>query len=297
MSVPGRAPATWRFEAIGTRWEIETPEPLSGDDRGEVAAVIEAFDREWSRFRDDSVVSRLARDPRRVRAPADTVPMLDVLADLAEATGGAVNPLVGGVLARRGYDEALSLVDGGPVPAPDPKGSLSWSSEELVLRRPAVIDVGAVGKGRLVDLVVELLRARLAEGFVVDAGGDIRASGRTVRVGLEHPFDSRRAIGVAVIDDAAICASATNRRRWGDGLHHVLDARTGHPVRSVAATWAFAPDAMTADAASTALFHEGGAQYAHRVGAEWVRMLTDGRVEWSPGRPAELFRRTDTVSP
>ena len=35
----------------------------------------------------------------------------------------------------------------------------------------------------------------------------------------------------------AIAASAANRRAWGDGLHHVLDAVTGEPVRGVVATW------------------------------------------------------------
>ena len=69
-----------------------------------------------------------------------------------------------------------------------------------------------------------------------------RCAGAPQRIGLEHPFDPRRAIGVWEVTDAALCASATNRRAWGDGLHHVLDARTGQPVRTIAATWAVAAD-------------------------------------------------------
>ena len=94
--------------------------------------------------------------------------------------------------------------------------------------------------------------------IVVDAGGDIAVRGAPQRIGLEHPFDERRAIGVWEVADAALCASAVNRRAWGDGLHHVLDARTGAPVRTVAATWAVAPTAMRADAIATALFFDGG---------------------------------------
>jgi len=124
---------------------------------------------------------------------------------------------------------------------------------------------------------------------VVDAGGDIRVRGAGVRVALEHPFDARRAIGVVEVADGALCASAINRRAWGDGLHHVLDARTGQPVRTWAATWALAPEAMTADAAATALFFDGGPELAVRWGVEWVRMTTDGRVQRSPGCRAELF--------
>ena len=110
-----------------------------------------------------------------------------------------------------------------------------------------------------------------------------------MRSGLEHPFDPSRAIGVATIGDRALCASAINRRVWGDGLHHVLDARTGLPVRTWAATWAIAPDAMIADAVATALFFDGGPDLAARWGVEWVRMSTDGRAQRSPGCPVEIF--------
>ncbi|WP_369622492.1 FAD:protein FMN transferase, partial [Pseudoalteromonas distincta] len=86
---------------------------------------------------------------------------------------------------------------------------------------------------------------------------------------------------VVEVRDAALCALAVTRRAWGDGLHHVLDARTGAPVRAYAATWAIADTAMRADALATALFFDGGPELAAAWGAPWVRMRTDGRVEWS----------------
>ena len=69
----------------------------------------------------------------------------------------------------------------------------------------------------------------------------------------------------------------------------MLDARTGEPVRTIAATWAIAPEAMQADAVATALFFDGGAAFAERNGAEWVRMTTDGRIEWSASTRVEVF--------
>ena len=92
-----------------------------------------------------------------------------------------------------------------------------------------------------------------------------------------------------MLNDAALCGSAINRRAWGDGLHHVLDARTGLPVRTWAATWALGPEAMRADAVATALFFDGGPALAAEWGLDWVRMSTDGRVERSEGWPGELF--------
>ena len=44
-----------------------------------------------------------------------------------------------------------------------------------------------------------------------------------------------------------------------------------------------------ADALATALFFDGGPRLAAAWGASWVRMRTDGRVEWSPGFEGEIF--------
>ncbi len=290
--------ATREFEAIGTRWRIDTAEPLAASTIAAVDDVIDRFDREWSRFRPDSVVAALARSGGAVDAPVDAAAMLGLSAEASGATGGAVNPLVGGALARRGYDAGSSLVDRGAEPAPPGwQQMLTWSDGRLALSEPATIDVGALGKGRLVDLVSVALREASIEPFVVDASGDLivhgLAEGAAERVALEHPNDPSRAIGVWEVSRGALCASAVNRRAWtghdGGGLHHVLDARTGEPVRTIVATWAVAGDAMTADAAATALFFDGGDAFAAAHDVEWVRMTSAGRVEWSRGCTAELF--------
>ncbi|MFE6736745.1 FAD:protein FMN transferase [Microbacterium sp. NPDC057650] len=282
----------WRFEAIGTLWEIEAEQPLDAASISTVSALIDRFDGTWSRFRADSVVSRLA-DGGEAPAPEDAAAMLDLYRELSDATAGAVNPLAGGSLAALGYGADYSLVAGTAQAAPaDWIETLHWTDAALSLSAPAVIDVGALGKGRLVDLVLAALSS-VGGGVVVDAGGDLAVRGGSIRVALEHPYDPARAIGVVEVGERALCASATNRRAWGDGLHHVLDARTGIPVRSWAATWALAPDAMLADAATTALFFDGGPAFADAHGLDWVRMTTDGRVQASAGFPGELFLRPD----
>ncbi len=293
------AAAPWRFDAIGTRWQIQTASPLGEAERTGILDLIDRFDRDWSRFRPDSLVRSIERGGR-ASAPPDAADMLELYAELSDATGGAVNPLVGESLARRGYDAAYSFTDRGARPAPARwREVLGVSGGVLHVDAPAVIDVGALGKGRLVDVVADHLltlpEATAEGGVVVDAGGDIRVLGAPAapeRIALEHPYDPSRAVGVWQLTTGALCASAVNRRAWGEGLHHVLDARTGEPVRQVAATWALAPTAMLADALATALFFDGGAELAHRRGVEWVRMTTSGRLEWTPGAVtagADLF--------
>ena len=145
---------TWSFDAIGTRWEIETAAELPAVHRAGVQARIAAFDAEWSRFRGDSVISRLGAGGGSVPAPADTVAMLDAYRQLSDATDGAVNPLVGQGLSALGYNAALTLHHGSSEPAPAGwQEMLRWSASDLSLTTPATIDVGALGTGRLVDLV------------------------------------------------------------------------------------------------------------------------------------------------
>jgi FAD:protein FMN transferase len=285
-----RTRAVWRFDAIGTAWSVETDEPLDDPARAHISALIDGFDRSWSRFRDDSMVAALATGGGAASAPPDAAAMLEAYVELDAATSGAVNPLVGDALARLGYDARYSFVAGDPLAAPSRwREQLSWDDATVRLAHPATIDVGALGKGRLVDVVHDAVTRRTSGGVVVDAGGDIAVSGRSERIGLEHPLHRERVIGVWEITDAALCASATNRRAWGEGLHHVLDARTGSPVRAYSATWVVADTTMRADALATALFFDGGPELAATWGAHWVRMRTDGAVEWSPGCTAEVF--------
>lgn len=288
---------SWRFDAIGTRWEIETAEPLDGPVRAQVGDIVEAFDAVWSRFRDDSVVSSLrvhggtaALTPA---AAADAAAMLEVYRALAHATDGGVTPLIGSALDALGYDAALTLRPGAPQTAPaEWERMLRCDERGLTLDEPAVVDVGAVGKGRLVDLVSDVLAQRPGR-VTVDGSGDLRVRGGSAAVALEHPYDPTSAIGVVEVTDAALCASAVTRRAWGSGLHHVLDGRTGLPVTTWVATWALAADALHADAAATGLFFDGGTELADRWGAHWVRMSSDGRVERSSGFPGELFTEPD----
>lgn len=284
---------SWRFDAIGTRWEIETADALDEPTRARIDGVVAAFDATWSRFRADSVVSSLRTHGGTAAlapdAAADAAAMLGVCRELSRATDAAVNPLIGAGLESLGYDASLSLRPGSPQAAPAQwERMLSWDDTSLTLDSPAIVDVGAVGKGRLVDLIDEVLSG-VSGRVTVDGSGDLRVRGGAATVALEHPFDPTSAIGLVEVADAALCASAVNRRSWGGGLHHVLDGRTGLPVRTWAATWALAEDALHADAAATGLFFDGGAALADRWGVAWVRMSTDGRVERSAGFPGELF--------
>lgn len=159
----------------------------------------------------------------------------------------------------------------------------------LEVAAPVVVDVGAAGKGYLVDLVSDLLVDAGVAEHIVDASGDLRTRGVPMRIALEHPLDPRKAVGVVDLADGAFCASATTRRAWGDGLHHMLDALTGMPTAAVRATWVIAPTALVADGVATALFLDPDPDFVSRTTTAFARMSSDGTVDASAEFPGELF--------
>lgn len=283
-------PVAWRFEAIGTSWRIDTSDPLPGAVAEMVTERVERFDRDWSRFRDDSLISAMARAPGRYRLPPDAPPLLAHYRELFEATQGRVSPLVGRSLEALGYDAAYRLRPALDIPSvPSWDDAIAWDGEVLEVVRPIVLDVGAAGKGYLADIVSDLLVAEGIDVHIVDASGDLRTRGVPMRIALEHPLNPRKAIGVAELPDGAFCASATTRRAWGDGLHHVLDAATGLPVRGVIATWVLAPTALVADGLATALFFDPDPEFVALSTTAFARMRDDGTVDVSPDFPGEMF--------
>ena len=282
-------PAVLEFDAIGTAWRIDADAPIPDEARAAVARRIDRFDRDWSRFRDDSLVAEIARSGGTRVLPPEGAALFALYRRLYDLTDGRVSPFVVGSLARLGYGP-VPPADGASGPPPAWDGLASLVGNELTTTAPTLIDVGAAGKGLLVDLVIGVLHDQGIDDATVDASGDLRVSGvRRERVALEHPFDPRRAIGVVDVSAGAICASATNRRVWGDGLHHVIDGTTGRPVESVVATWAVAPTAMLADGAATALFFSSPAEVYAATGAIGVRMFSDGRSERHRDFAGELF--------
>lgn len=248
--------ARYSFDAIGTRWSIDTQRALTADDIARIEAVVTEFDSVYSRFRSDSLVSRArAAGSHSVAFPDSVIPLLTTYESLYGLSKGRINPLVGDSLERLGYDQDYSFIERGHTPAPPLDTTVNRHGSVLTFTQAALLDIGAIGKGYLVDRLRDVL-APTHTHYVIDGSGDIAV--HTVEpeiIGLEHPSQLDRVIGTVRLRQGSLCASAPNRRAWGKGLHHIIDATTGGPVETtIAATWAVAGSTMLADALTTGLF-------------------------------------------
>ncbi|MCA4132195.1 FAD:protein FMN transferase [Arthrobacter sp. M4] len=281
----------FRFEGIGTSWEISTPAPLHQRVRQHLLDVVEEYDRTYSRFRRDSLVAGLTSGPQTLTLPPGAEGLARIYSVLYRLTSGTMTPLIGSSLEKLGYGPGYGLKTiADPVAPPHWEDVLEWNGRSLRTTRPVVFDIGAAGKGQLVDLLGDALGTASIDRFIVDGSGDMLHSGRgPVEVALEHPYDRTQAIGTVLLENAALCASAANRRAWGDGLHHVLDGATGRPVETVVATWTIADNCMTADALATALFLAEPSRLAEEFDFEWLQVFSNGSAAFSRGFEGRLF--------
>ncbi len=279
---------SYRFAALGTEWVIETADELPAELKNEIGKWLDEFDRTYSRFRDDSLVNSLANAAGKYAFPDSAIEIIGFYQKLYDITDGKVTPLIGRTLESAGYDKTYSLKPGPVRRTPTWKEVMKWQGSQVVTTTPLVLDIGAAGKGYAVDGVTSLLDRFNVSEYVVDASGDIRHHGTGVeRIGLENPSDMSKVIGVVELQNASLCASASNRRAWGD-WHHIVDPTSNLPVRDIIATWVVSETAMIADGLATALFFVGPEKLSQWQ-FQYVRMYANGRVEYSSDLKGELF--------
>ncbi len=288
-------PYRFSYASMGTQWNITLwdTDPAMGERlRQRIIAQSQEFDRTYSRFIKTSLIWSLTTQLGVVGVPADLVQMLRLYARLYDASGGKCNPLVGFALSDLGYDADYTLTPKEVIrPVPEFHNALRIVDDTHIdLSQSVLIDLGALGKGYFVDTIAAILQAEGVVRFLVDGSGDVfyRGNGQPIRCGLEHPGDPTKAIGVVTMTDGALCASASNRRRW-DKYHHTIDPFSLSSPEQLLATWVMADTAALADGLCTCLFLCEPATLVEEFRFEYCTLNPDYHAVRSPGFTAELF--------
>jgi len=282
------------FESIGTHWIIDihdAPTRLSKTQISDmVKGRIDEFDKVYSRFRPDSLITKIAHESGTYPMPPDFPPLYDLYHRLYTLTNGAFTPLIGNALVEAGYDADYSLKSRPIQPVAKWEDVMEYKNPDLVTHVPALLDYGAGGKGYLVDLIGELLEKNDIHHYCIDAGGDIlykANSDKALTIGLENPKDLKTVIGTVELKNQSICGSAINRRAWGE-YHHIMNPHTMRPVEDIIATWCVADSGLLADSLATALFFVDPS-YLAEFKYEYVIVRSDMSVHTSPDFPGTLF--------
>lgn len=128
------------------------------------------------------------------------------------------------------------------------------------------LDFGGIAKGYAIDTAIELLQKSGIQHAIINAGGDLRSIGKkdTIpwRVAIQSPKDWSMLAEIAVNQDEAIFTSGNYQRYKefkGKRYAHIIDPRTGMPVKQIVSATVISGNGILADAAATAIVVAGNA--------------------------------------
>ena len=218
------------------------------------AACAWRIEQKFSRYRDDSVVSRINRAAGKpVEVDEESAKLLDFAEHLWRISGGKFD-ITSGVLRR-----AWTFDGGTRAPTTEEIRALmplvgwsrvTWHRPFLTLAPGMEIDFGGIGKEYAVDLALAAAAEITDEPVLVNFGGDLAATGpqrdgRAWRVGVEG-ISASSIPRTLELSGGALATSGDTYRFVSDGGQrrpHILDPRSGEPVRD-------APRSVTVAAAT-----------------------------------------------
>lgn len=246
------------------------------------------IEAKYSRYRQDSVLSAInASGGATVDVDEETAGLIDYAAQCHELSGGLFD-ITSGVLrrvwrfdgsdnipTRQAVDEVLPFVGWTKV---------GWRRPRITLPTGMELDFGGLGKEYAVDTTVMKLRSATDRPFLVNYGGDLRASGPRSgggrwRVAIESVETLDQSEALLELAGGALTTSGDSRRfliKDGVRYSHILDPRTGWPVKDPPrAVTVAAPTCLEAGLLSTLAMLQGrGAErFLRREGIQawWLR--------------------------
>jgi thiamine biosynthesis lipoprotein len=261
------------FEAMGTVCKVDfelSSRARAETFKDEVLGWLDRFEKRFSRFVPDSLISRLNRAAGQEWTEIDDeAASLFALCDWFHwSTRGIFDPTSLPLVALWDYHVHPPV-----LPSDEQvrraQAKIGWTKFRREGKRARLsevgmgLDVGGIGKEYAVDRVMEMAARHGIANGLVDFGHDLRVRGEPPeggpwRIGLEDPHDPARCWGGVAVRDRAVASSGDYFRNFeigGKRYGHILDPRTGFPVhngcRSVAV---IAPTCTEAGLLSTTAF-------------------------------------------
>ncbi|WP_075793995.1 FAD:protein FMN transferase [Massilia putida] len=255
------------FDAMASRCEIRLAAPNGhvAEELAEAAfAEVRRIERTYSRYRADSIVSRINAAAGRYRVECDdeTSQLLAYADHLYRASDGLFD-ITSGVL-RRAWDfrhprvptqdelaPLLALVDWPAVRRED--GSI------FLPRAGMEIDFGGFGKEYAADRAGALLLQKGVRHGYVNLGGDMRFIGpqpdeRPWAIGIQDPRKPDGIVASINVSQGALTTSGDYERFFdidGKRYCHILNPRTGMPACYFRSVSVLAPLAVLGGSVST----------------------------------------------
>ena len=265
-------------ETMGTTYTVKVVSTEDEFDLARTRLTIEKrlaqINARMSHYFVDSEIATFNRSYTTEPYPlsSETVDLIAKANEISRVSSGAFDVTVGPFVDAWGFGPK-----GPPATLPDSQvldGLRLFVGYELLavdreasavrkLRKELTVDLSAIAKGYAVDAVSAVLTDFGSTDYLVEIGGELRASGNGQqdspwRVAIERP-DPGQVSKVRIIElrDQSIATSGEYRNyyeRDGVRVSHTIDPRTGRPVsHQLLAVSVLADQCASADARATAL--------------------------------------------
>ncbi|QBQ54824.1 FAD:protein FMN transferase [Nitrosococcus wardiae] len=297
------------FNAMGTPCEIQLYAQTQAKAQRAaefIIADVRRLEALYSRYRADSFLSeinRVAMAGGRISVDEETAGLLNYAATCYEQSEGLFD-ITSGILRRAWNFKSDKLPSKAQVQellSSIGWDKLYWAPPVLEFPLPGMeIDFGGIVKEYAADRTASLSSQAGVRHGLVNLGGDIkiigpRPDGEPWRIGIRHPSHQGAATRMLLLQEGAIASSGDYERcivlngvRYG----HVLNPKTGWPVRHLASVTVVSDLCVVAGSASTItmLKETDGPDWLQNLGLPhfWVdiRGKTGGSLEELPTKTA-----------
>ena len=236
--------------------------------KADVEQFLHDFLLTASLWEPNSIVSKI-NDNQPVELNADFIKIFNIAQNISQISDGAFDITVGDLVNLWGFgnknneqpsDAAIDSL----------KKFVGYQNIELKDNQihkkypETTLNLNAIAKGYSVDLLSELLKSKGLTSYLVDIGGEIRASGKKPdgklwSIGIEEPSEDsnlgREVHSIITLTDKSVATSGTYRRYYlKDGIRysHTIDPKTGYPINhTLLSVTVIAEECITADAMAT----------------------------------------------
>lgn len=169
---------------------------------------------------------------------------------------------------------------------------LQWANPHLVMPIPGMtIDFGGVVKEYAVDRVVSICYAHNVYHGVVELGGDIcvlgpKPDGEPWAIGVTNPFTRSESLFTFTLAQGGVATSGDYARYIdidGERYCHILNPKTGMPIKKVGSVTVVASPCLVAGSLSTISFlkEEQGVQWLKDQGLPFAFVGNDRSLAYS----------------
>ena len=255
--------------------------------------VFKDLETEFNLYNEGSLLNKVNGQSERTLNDENFIKLLNMGMDYSQKTDGAFDMTMGAV--------RMLYPIGKENPVPPEKAEIdkalaisgykkiSFIDNKLKKPKDLIIDTGGILKGYAVDLAVERIKSLGITDALINGGGNIRVIGKNVKgkpwkIGVQNPRVSGEIIAVLPLNNEAVATSGDYQRYFfykNIRYHHIMDPVTGEPARNAISATVICPDAVMADAYSTAVFVMGkkkGLEFLNREKLQGIIIDEDGAV-------------------